>query len=459
MNHKKIGNTFDKSFYITMLVLALPIALQNLITSLLNMVDSIMIGRLGEVEAAAAGLAMQQFFIFMMFTFGVCSGATIFIAQFWGARNIDGIYRTIGLSLIGSSFFALIFFVISAFFPEWALRLFAPNEPEVIRIGADYLRVVSVSYLFTAISQPYLTAFRATEQPRIPLIASCISLVVNTCINYVLIFGKLGFPALGVKGAAIATVIARGLELAIVFGILGRGKNVVAAPFYKLFHHLGGFWRQFIRVTVPVVLNEGLWGLGASMYSVVFGHMGTVVVAASNVVTTTQNLVTVFFAGLASAAAIMVGKKLGEHEPDEAYQYAKKLGLLSFFLGIAAGVGLILLGPVIVRFYNFSDVVNQCILDMLGVIGLFCCFKMFNYVNIVGILRSGGDAKFTMYLDVGSIWLIGVPLVYLAGLVLSLPIRWVAFALVSEEFFKGFVGIIRLKSKKWVNTIEEQRAA
>ena len=442
----------DKQFYKTLLHLAIPIAAQNLVSSSLNMVDTIMIGGLGEIEIAAVGQANQLFFLFSLLLFGVNSGSAIFTAQFWGKRDVKNIRRVLGIGLMTSIIAAAFFTVLALIFPKQVMSIFS-SDIVVITVGSDYLRIVGWSYVITAITFTFSSILRSTEQAKIPMIFSIVALLTNTVLNYVLIFGKFGFPMLGVKGAAIATVIARVLETVLMLVFVYAKKHVPAASINEMMDLSMEFVKNFFKTTIPVILNESLWALGMTVYAVVYGRIGTGAVAAVNISGTVEKIAMVFFFGISNAAAVMIGNRIGAGEEDKAYDYAKKLLTLGSLLAVVMGAILILSSGFILTFFNISYEVSIAAQRILWIFALFMPIKMFNLINIVGVLRSGGDTKFSLFLDVVGVWAIGIPLALFSGILLGLPVYWVVLMVAADEVFKIIFGFRRFTTRKWINNL------
>ena len=294
----------------TLLTIALPIILQNLMQSLVNMLDTIMVGRLGAVAIAAVGLGNQIFFLLNMILFGMASGAAIFVAQYWGKKDIGGIRRTLGLALTLATVVAMLFTLAAVVAPSFLIGLYS-DDPLVVAEGGRYLRVVAFSYLFTAISFVFAQAFRSTEHVRLPMVATLISLVANGLLNYLLIFGVGFFPAMGVLGAALATVISRAIEFCILLTVAYRKQYEAAAPLRDFLSFDWSFVARYIRIALPVILNETFWGLGVTLNNAIFAHAGTDAISAFNICNTVSQLTWVFFIGTGSAAAIIIGKQIG----------------------------------------------------------------------------------------------------------------------------------------------------
>ncbi len=442
----------DKEYYRQLLSLTIPIALTNLISSMLNFIDTIMLGNVGTVAVSSVGIANQIFFLLYLFVFGICNGSSIIIAQMWGARKMDTIYKTLGLSLMLCAGVSIAFTVLAVAYPELAMRIYT-NDPEVIAAGADYLKIVGLTYLLNAVCFAYYTALRTVERPVMPLVISGISLGINSVLNYLLIFGVGPFPNLGVEGAAIATAIARIFEFVVLSVILLKGDNIFSVGIKSLFGWTGGYIKKYFKIVFPVILNEGLWGVGTSVFTMIYGRMDTSIVAATNMASSVEKVLTVFGMGISSATSIMIGKKLGEEKPELAYTYSIRSAKISVGSGIVFGLAFIAMIPLLKAVTNFPPLVDTYLTQAVLILGITLAVKTFNFTNIVGILRSGGDTRFTMFLDLGTLWLFGVPVTFLTGLVFHFPFYLVMICMVLEEWGKMIVGIVRLRSKKWIKSI------
>lgn len=442
----------DKIFYISLINLAMPIVLQNLVSSALNLVDTVMIGQLGETEIASVALANQIFFLLILFLFGISSGAGIFHAQFWGKGDIPNIRRVLGISLICGILTSLIFTLASLIIPTHILAIFS-KDANVIAMGGSYLRIVSLSFIMTAVSFCYSFTLRCTGNAGLPTVISFIALGINTALNYVLIFGVFGFPQLGVEGAAIATVFARFVEMALMLAAIYARKLVPAASLKEMLDLKLDFIKKFFVTMAPVVLNEVLWSLGVTMYSVAYARMGTGVIASINIASTVERIALVLFMGMANACAVIVGNKIGEGDEHTAFLYAKKLAVIGTFMGIVMGGIVVLSTGWILSVFKISQEVYNDARYVIVIFGIIMVFKVFNMINIVGILRSGGDTKFSLILDTLGVWLIAVPLAFVGGLVWSLPVAMVYLLVNLEEVFKLGFGLKRFLSGKWINNL------
>ncbi|AFS77423.1 MATE efflux family protein [Gottschalkia acidurici 9a] len=446
----------DKTFYKAMFSIAIPVTIQNLISSSLNMVDTLMVTKLGSTNVAAVGQANQVFFLLTLLLFGISSGASIFIAQFWGKRDRINIRRVLGLAIILGVSLSLIFTFAALLFSKQIMRILI-NDAEVIALGSKYLKIVCISYIFTAITYAYSGACRSVRQAKLPMLISFISILLNTLLNYTFIFGNFGFKAMGIEGAAIATVIARMIESFLIVSIIYRDEgNVLKAKIRELTDISSNFVKKFIHTTLPVIMNEGMWSLGVVMYSIAYASGGKEATAAVQVAITIQNIFMVLSLGLASACATMIGNKIGSGEEEEGILYAKKFCVIGAIAGICLGLILYLSSPYILKiFSSTSPQLYETSKKVLAVISVFIPCKLFTTVMIVGVFRGGGDTKYSMMLEVGCVWLIGVPFAFIGALVFKLPVYWVVACAYTEEIIKTLLGMPRLISKKWVKNIVE----
>ena len=446
------GMFHDRGFYQKMLHIALPVMIQNFITSFLNMVDTVMVGKLGETEIAAVGIANQYFFFFNMFLFGLCAGCGIFISQFWGQKDTGNIKRILGIGLLSATIFSLVFMVLGLLFPRQVIALFN-TDPVVIDIGAGYLRIVLVSYFFIGITFVYNFALRSVGKATPPMLVSVVALVINVFLNYVLIFGKFGAPQMGVAGAALATVIARAMETTVLVLYVYIGQGVLAASLRELTDVTWLFVKKSYQTIFPVILNDICWGLASLVYVAVYGRMGTQAVAAIQICNTVNNLFLVAIIGLSGAAAVMVGNSIGAGNEEQAKDYAVRFSVLSIMGGMALGVILAITAPVIIINFNVSDTVKYHSQIILYIISVILFVRALGIMFIVGILRGGGDAARAFIIEGFTMWFIGVPLTALGAFVFNLPVYMVYGLAGFEEIAKCVMSVQRLKSGKWINNV------
>lgn len=455
---QKIVDFFrDPDYYRLLVKFAFPIALQNLIASSLNMVAVVMLGQLGEVSVAAVGLANQVWFLLNLIVFGVVSGAAMFIAQLWGKHDGHNVRRVLGLTVKLSLLAALLFWSLAIFFPSSVLRLYT-NDAAVIAVGIRFLRITGWSYGFFAITTSFYVALRSTGNVRLPLVVSISALLLNIGLAYLLIFGAnaVNIPALGVNGSAIAVLIARAVECGAVLVLVYRDKrSPVAAPFRVLLELDFKFAATVLKPILPVIANETLWSLGITTYNSIYGHIGTEAVAAINIVSTIDQLAFVLFLGLGTATAIMVGHAIGQGEKEKAYRYAGRSLLLQGMGAMLMGVLVNLFAGNFLQFYKVSPTVITNARAILTVLSLGMWVRASNHVIILGILRSGGDTRFSLLLDGLVIWFVGVPVTALGAFIFKLPIHLVYALTLSEEATKFLAGLWRYFSKRWINDLTE----
>lgn len=442
----------DKKFIKTMITLALPITLQSFITSSLNLVDNLMIGRLGEDAIASVGLANQYFFIFMLALTGINAGASVFMAQYWGKRDEKNIKSMLGLD-ISVGFVATIIFGIGALFFADKIMAILSNDPSVIKLGASYLRIVSMSYIFTNLTMAFSSALRSTEQPRIPMYASLVGVLSNAFLNWVFIFGNLGMPKMGVNGAALATMIARGIEIIFIISAIYIKKNRIAASLKEMIDFDRNFVRRYFNTATPTILNELIWSFGMTAFSIAYAQIGTSAVATMQIANTLNNMFMVLCIGLATAASIMVGNKIGADEEEVAVDYSKKIGLLSPIIGLAIGLAIWISAKIIIAPFNVTAQTYNDTMRVLHTMALFCPIRFFNVVMIVGVFRGGGDTTYSMLVQAGTIWCFAVPIAFIGATILKVPVTVVYFLICLEEIVKIVFEFARLKSGKWVKAL------
>ncbi|WP_010296096.1 MATE family efflux transporter [Clostridium senegalense] len=442
----------DKRFYKKMFAIAIPVMIQNLISSSLNMVDTIMIGKLGETQIAAVGLANQFYFLFSLFIFGVNSGCSIFTAQFWGKNDKSNIRKILGICLILGCAGGLIFNILAFFSPELVMRFFT-KDPLVIKLGADYLKIVGWSYVITAISYAFAFSCRGIGQAKLPMITSAIALLCNTVFNYILIFGALGFPTLGVEGAAIATLIARIMEMALIIIVIYKRKSPLVGRLKEFFDFNKKFFLGVVKTMYPVVINEICWSLGMTMYSVIYARIGTEAVATYQIASTIQNIFIVAGFGLANACAVMIGNEIGAGREENAQIYGNRFVKITFIIGCITGTLLFLATTPIVEMYNVSPQVLHDTKIILRVFSFITPFRMLTSIFIVGILRSGGDVKYSFVLEMSGVWIVGIPIAIICAHVLKLPIYLVVSVVYIQELLKVMLAFPRFKSKKWIRNL------
>ena len=442
----------DRSFLREMFAIALPISFQQLINASLNMMDVIMVGQLGEASIAALGLSNQVFFVFILLIFGLTSGMSIFTAQFWGKKELEPICKVFGMSVLVSSVIALVFTLAATLIPETVLGFYT-NDPEVIQIGARYLRIVGFSYIPVAIATSYIAVLRSVQLIKLTVVATVCALIFKTTMGYLLIFGVGGLPALGVTGAAIGTASGWTLELILLFILVYTQKTPLAANPLTFFSFDLSFFKRVLKTTLPALANEMFWSLGITTYNAVYAHIGTDAIAAININATIEELGFVIFMGLGNACAVMVGNRIGAGKKDEAYETVRRVIIISVSAAWTVGALVVLSRDAVIGLYDLSPTGVYNVRMLMLVMACTLWLRMFNFATFIGALRAGGDTRFALIMELCSIWLIGVPAAYLGGFVFRLPVYYVYLMVMLEEAAKVFVSVWRFRSRKWIHDL------
>ncbi len=446
-------SSFDsRVFYKSVLALVLPMAVQNLINVGISSLDVIMLGKVGETVLSASSLANQIQFIMTMIFFGVTSGACVLTAQYWGKGDRRTIEKVIGIALRISLTTGLLFTLAVLLFPAPLMSLFT-NEPEVIAEGVKYLQIVGCSYLFMSVTMVYLNIMRSVEKVIISTVVYSVSLVTNGVLNAIFIFGLLGLPAMGISGAALATSIARFVELVIVLIYAYRPGQPVRLRFSDIFTRDPQLFRDFLRYSIPVTLNEMMWGGGVSMITAIIGHMGQSAVAANSVAQVTRQLATVVAFGIANATAIMIGKAIGEGNEDKAEDFGRRFVWLTVIAGIVGGVVVLCVSPIASAALTLTDQAREYLTFMMFVMSYFVVGQAFNTTMVVGVFRAGGDTRFGLIEDTVAMWGISIFIGFLGAFVFGWSVQAVYVVLLSDEIIKIPVNWWRYKTKIWLRNV------
>lgn len=438
----------NKSFLKAVIAIALPISLQSLIQSGLSMIDQMMIGQSGEAAIAGVGLGGTISFILMITLGGVVTGGSIFMAQFYGAKDSASIQKTLVTTTKLGILIALITGGMAALWPENLLSVFS-KDSAVIEAGARYMRIIALSYLPMFLIMNFSSLLRNTGNVRLPMYTGIASVGLNTTLNYLLIFGAGSLPALGIEGAALATLLTRYLEATMLFVLLRRKDKAYLPSLSQCLRVDWTFDKMFLLTVYPVFLNELIWVMGDAMYSVIYGHMGTSQMAAMTMTFPVQGMFIGLFTGLSSAAGMLIGNALGQGDVKAAGQKARQLMNLTLLGGIGVSVVIIGLAPLYVSFYTVSAEAAHMARQLLMVFGVVLWMKVANMVLGNGILRSGGQTKFTFYVDILGLWGIGVPLGFLAAFYFNLSIVGVYLLIAVEELVRLALCLYRLRGDKW----------
>lgn len=429
--------------------LALPIALQQFMTALVGACDAIMLGKLSQDAMSAVSLATQVTFVFNLFMFAFMAGENMFVAQYYGKGDYTGISQVFSLVTKICGCIAVVFLAGTLFFPEQLMRILT-NEETLIVLGSEYLRVIGISYVFSGIAQTFLAIMKNCGAVNMSTLINGVMVILNIALNAVFIFGLSGFPKMGIKGAALATVLATVVQFLWSVGyVLCRIRAVkfsLKSCEKKLF---GRFWQK----TVPLLINNLAWGIGFSMYSVIMGHLGTDAVAANGIANISKNLVVCFCLGLGNAGSIIVGNRLGADRLQEAKEVGETLTKTAIIAGIVSGLVLIALSPFITKMVDLTPTARGYLQKMLLISSYYIAGKSVNCMTIGGIFAAGGDSKFGMMCDSVTLWCIIVPLGCICAFILKLPVMVVYFVLNLDEIIKLPVVYKHYKKYKWIKNL------
>ena len=453
---KKLLCLDNKTFYKSVFSIAIPIMLQNLINFGVSMMDTLMVGTLGDVGLSASSAANNWNFMFFLISFGVASGCGVLTAQYWGAGDRERVVKVIGLLYRIVMVVALFFALCGMLFPEAIMKLFVP-EPEVISEGAKYLRIISVGFFFAAITNSTIGILRSVGTVKISVVVYSVSLLVNTFFNYLLIFGKFGFPRLGIEGAAIATVISRIAEAVIIVVFMLKYDKKLGFRLHDLLHVEKDIVRLSVKYSLPVVLNEFIWGLGNMTVCAIIGHLGKEALSANSICSVLFQLAQSAMFGLSSSAGALTGQTVGAGDYEGAQTKAKAFIVMSIILGFAgSGIMFIARYPLI-AFYkaSLSSMAIEYAYSMSAVASVLAVVQTVSSITMMGILRGGGDTKFVMLCDVIFMYTISIPLGFVAGFYLKLPVYVVYLLLKSDDIIKSGIAALRIKSGVWLKDITQ----
>lgn len=450
------------AFYQDVGRLSLPIILQNIVAFSLALADNLMVGLLpGDLPMAAVTLANIPIFVMQLMIFGLQSGASVLISQFWGKGDKDSINRVLGIGLYVAGAVSAVFAAVMFFFPAEFLGLFT-NNGALIPLAVEYARPAGLSYFFGSLTQIYIAAHRSMENPKLGMYVLSFSMVLDTFLNWVLIFGKLGFPAMGVAGASVSTLYSRMLEFLIIVVYAARSHrfplrlDLILRPGRVL---LG----KFLRFSAPVLLNETLWGLGTGLYATVMGYMAgsAEILAAHSISGNLMKLSTVVVFALGGTAAVIIGREIGAgRDTAEVYDIGRALNMLSLLAGVLVGAVMVIatyafINPFFFPIFDLSPSARQIAGMMLVVSFITLPVRAFNANNIVGVLRGGGDVHMASLIDTVPLWLVALPLAALVGLVFRLDILWVTIAFSMENVVKFFWGVRRFRTGLWIHDLTQ----
>lgn len=442
----------ERNFLRMVCSLAIPVALQSMLQASFSIIDQIMIGQLGSVSVAGIGLAGKFASIYTVMISAIGAVAGIMISQYMGQNNKKEIKRSFYLNLLIALGIAVLFTAFCVGFPEKIMSLYIKDE-QTVRAAAGYLNIIAWTFLPVAGTTLLSTMLRCMEKAFFPLYASIAAAILNTGLNYALIFGKFGFPAMGIRGAAIATLIAQLANLGVMVIIILRNGELLKKSrkeeIISKFHA-----KQYVEMLFPILICEFMWSLGENVYAAIYGHLGTQASAAMTLINPIQGLMIGALCGLSQAAGVIIGKKLGNREYEDAYESAKKLILYGFVGSAVLSVAVIMTSAYYVEIYQVTDSVKALTRQILVAYAFIAPFKVQNMIVGGGIIRSGGKTKYVMLIDLIGTWVFGVPLGLFSAFVLKLPIPYVYFILSLEECVRFGISIVVLRRRKWMQNLE-----
>lgn len=447
----RMRNNLQDTFYSQIRRLVIPIVIQNLLSAAVNSADVVMLNYVGQSSISAVSLASQYASVLFMVYYGLGTGATMLCAQYFGKGDMKAIKAVEGIALRFSLAISSAFALAALAIPDLMMTLFT-SDPELIRLGSSYLRILSVSYLCWGIIEIYLAILRSIGRVVISTSLNALAFTLNIFLNAVFIFGLFGAPKLGVTGVAVATSTSRVIELIACFIVSALSRDI-KLKFSYIFIKNKLLFSDFVKLSLPALGNDVAWGVAFSMYSVIIGHMGSDAVAANSFVIVVRNFGTILCFGIASAGGILLGREIGENRLEDAKNDARKLMKLTVVSGALGG--LIILGatPFVLRYASLSETAMHYLKYMLLINTYYVMGAAVNTTLIAGVFRSGGDSRFGFICDTIDMWLYAVPLGFFAAFVLKLPVMWVYFLLCTDEFVKWPWVLKHYRSEKWLNNI------
>ena len=443
----------DKEFYSQVKRLAIPVVLQGMITAGVGMMDTLMVGKLGEIQLSAASLANQFIMIFMIMCFGLGFGAAVLTAQFYGGKNILALRKIVTIMLRIALILALGFTVVTYLKPDTIMSLYTPDR-EIIQKGALYFRISAFSFLFMGISLTLTAILRSVGQVRLPLVTSIIAFIVNVGLNYIFIFGKLGAPRMEIQGAALGTLVTRILEASIIVFYFMTKEKKINYRVNDLFLSTKEYTMLYITISLPVLVSDTFLALGNNMLAVIMGHIGANFVAAYAIIATISRMTTVFVQGVSNASSIMTGNTLGAGDKEKTYRQGITFAGMAVVIGLVAGGVLLIITPLVINIFEISEETNIIARQLMYAMSFIMIFQAVQGILTKGVLRGGGDTKFLMVADVLFLWIVSLPLGYMAGLVWQLPAYLIFIALKADWIIKAFWCLKRLSSGKWIKRVE-----
>lgn len=442
----------DRAFYKNVVAIGLPISLQSLITIGVNLMDTIMLGSLGETALSASSLANQFITIFHICCMGMGMGASVLTSRFWGMQDKESLRKVVTIMFRLCFIIGMVFTAATIITPEGLMGIYTTEE-EIIRAGAGYFRWSIPCYLLLGFSLTSTIVLRSVGQVRLPLISSVAAFFINIFFNYTFIFGKFGAPVMGIEGAALGTLISRAFEFAFICGYFLFVDKKIGYRIKHIFMKCRDLLADYLRISIPVLVSDALLAFGNSAVAMVMGRIGSAFVSANAITMVTQQLSTVLIQGMSNASAIITGHTLGQGDVKKAQRQGVTFLGLGAVIGILAGVLIMAISGPIISCYNIAGETQAIAYELMMAVGIIVIFQSMNSILTKGVLRGGGDTKFLMLADILFLWVASIPLGALAGLVWHLPAFWIYIFIKIDQFIKAIWCVFRLASKKWIKKI------
>lgn len=447
----------DKKFLRMMLSVAIPVSIQFLISTSINMADTVMISSLGGSEIAAVGLINQFVFFFFVTCFGVCSTGAVFFSQYFGYNDIKSVRKYLTTIMQFSILIGSIFTILSLLYPYQIMKILIPDE-SVINVGISYLRLISLTFIITAISQCFNTVLRSCNRTKEPLMVSIVSFFVNISFNYIFIFGKLGFPAMGVSGAALGTVIARIIEIIMLTIMIVKnspGEHSLMPT--NLLKFESKIIKRYFQIGTTIIIAEILWSLGQLLFAIAYARIGKDATASIQLTTTIQNIFFIVVNAVNTSATVLIGQTLGSGKIDKADKYSKYFLQITSILGIISLILLSTMPDLFMKIYtNIEPHVYITSINLLIIRGIFIPFRFLDGMLYTGIFRAGGETKIPFLIEFATMWAFAIPMAFIGVLILKWPIEWIFMIVSIEEFIKFFLILPLYKKKRWLNNLTNE---
>lgn len=448
----------SRELYVQMIKIGVPVALQQLITVGINLMDTIMLSQMGDAQLSASSLAGQFINLFQIFCMGLGMGASVLTSRYWGMKDLNSLRKAVTIMLRLTLAFSSAFMLFTWLSPETIMRIYT-TDGEIVELGIRYLEYMTPTYLCMGLSLTCTIVLRTVGQVRLPLYCSIGAFFVNVFFNWVFIYGELGAPRMEIAGAALGTLIARLFELAFICGYFFFIDRRIAYRLKHLIMRCGDLVREYLRISIPVLISDGLLALGNNTVAVIMGRIGRAFVAANSVTTIVQQLSSVMIQGVCNASGIITGHTMGEGDLEKAQRQGYAFLGMGIMLGLASAIIIMALKMPIINYYGISMETRAIAMELMNAISFIVVFQAMNSILTKGVLRAGGDTRFLMLGDILFLWVASIPLGYLAGLVLHLPSFWIYSLLKIDQVIKCVWCVFRLRSRKWMKKIRSAPAA